>query len=48
MKNKDNGTLQKKILKGMDKIQSKLIAYKKSINSELVVLENDKVVKIKP
>jgi hypothetical protein len=37
-----------KILKGLEKVYSKLLEYKKSINSELVVLRNNKIVKIKP
>jgi hypothetical protein len=39
---------QKKILAGMDKVYDKLIAFKKSVNSELVVIENDKIIRIKP
>ena len=37
-----------KILEGMDKVYEKLIEYKKRMNSELVVLRNGKIVKIKP
>jgi len=37
-----------KIIDGMDKVYEKLIAYKKQMNSELVVLKEGKVVRIKP
>jgi len=39
---------QEKIIKAMDKVYDKLIEFKKSKNSELVVIENDKIVRIKP
>jgi hypothetical protein len=37
-----------KILKGLDKVYEKLIEFKKMKNSELVVLRDNKIVKIKP
>ncbi len=37
-----------KILKGLEKVYEKLIEFKKAKNSELVVLRDNKVVKIKP
>ena len=37
-----------KILKGLEKVYEKLIEFKKLKNSELVVLRNNKIVKIKP
>lgn len=37
-----------KILKGLEKVYEKLILFKKMKNSELVVLRNNKIVKIKP
>lgn len=37
-----------KILKGLEKVYEKLIEFKKSKNSELVVLRNNKIMKIKP
>ncbi|MDR2204773.1 MAG: hypothetical protein LBE36_01250 [Flavobacteriaceae bacterium] len=37
-----------RILKGLEKIYEKLIAFKKSKNTELVVMENGKIVRIKP
>ena len=39
---------QKRILEGMDKVYEKLIEFKRKMNSELVVLEGDKIVRIKP
>ncbi len=37
-----------KILKGLEKVYEKLLEYKKMKNSELVVLRDNKIVKIKP
>jgi hypothetical protein len=37
-----------KILKGLELVYEKLIAFKKSKNSELVVLRDNKIIKIKP
>jgi hypothetical protein len=37
-----------KILKGLEKVYEKLLVYKKSKNSELVVLRDNKIVKIRP
>lgn len=37
-----------KILKGLDKVYEKLLEFKKAKNSELVVLRDDKIVRIKP
>jgi hypothetical protein len=39
---------QTKILKGMDKVYEKLIEFKKKMNSELVILKDNKIVRIKP
>lgn len=39
---------KKKILKGLEKVYEKLIEFKKSKNSELVVIRDKKIVKIKP
>ena len=36
-----------KILKGLEKVYEKLLEFKKSKNTELVVLRNNKIVKIK-
>ena len=37
-----------KIIKGLEKVYEKLLEYKKMKNSELVVLRDNKIVKIKP
>jgi hypothetical protein len=39
---------QKKILEGLDKVYDNLIAFKKKMNSELVVMKDGKIVYIKP
>ena len=40
--------LRDKILKGLEKVYEKLIAFKKEKNSELVIMQGSKIVKIKP
>jgi hypothetical protein len=37
-----------KIIKGMDRVYEKLIEYKKLKNSELVVMKDGKILRIKP
>lgn len=37
-----------KILEGMEKVREKLIAFKKRMNSELVILQDNKVIRVKP
>jgi hypothetical protein len=39
---------QLKILEGMDKVYEKLIEFKKKMNSELVILRDNKIIRIKP
>jgi hypothetical protein len=39
---------QTKILEGMDKVYEKLIEFKKKMNSELVILKDNQIVRIKP
>lgn len=39
---------QTKILEGMDKVYEKLIEFKRKMNSELVILKDGKIVRIKP
>jgi ADP-glucose pyrophosphorylase len=39
---------QEKILEGMDKVYEKLIEFKRKMNSEIVVLNGDEIVRIKP
>jgi hypothetical protein len=33
---------------GMDKVYEKLIEFKKKMNSEIVILREDKIIRIKP
>ena len=40
--------LYNKILSGFDMVYEKLIEFKKQKNTELVVMQDDKIVKIKP
>jgi hypothetical protein len=37
-----------RILKGLEKVYEKLLEFKKAKNSELVVLRDNKIVKLKP
>lgn len=37
-----------KILKGLEKVHQKLIEFKKAKNSDLVIIRDKKIVKIKP
>jgi hypothetical protein len=39
---------KKRILKGLEKVYEKLLEFKKAKNSELVILRDNKIVKIKP
>jgi hypothetical protein len=39
---------QKRILEGMDKVYEKLLEFKRKMNSELVVLKDGKIVRVKP
>ncbi|MFY8213173.1 MAG: hypothetical protein ACOVKJ_01845 [Flavobacterium sp.] len=39
---------QTKILAGMDKVYDKLIEFKKKMNSELVILKDNKITRVKP
>ena len=39
---------QTKIIESMDKVYEKLIEFKKKMNSDLIVLRNDKIVHLKP
>lgn len=48
MKTPNRTENQTKILEGMDKVYEKLIEFKKKMNSELVVLKDNKIVRIKP
>jgi hypothetical protein len=39
---------KEKILKGLEKVYEKLLVFKKAKNSELVILRDNKIVRIKP
>ena len=39
---------QQKILNGMEKVYDKLIEFKKRANSELVVMKDSQIVRIRP
>ncbi len=39
---------QTKILEGMDKVYEKLIEFKKKMNSELIILKDNQIVRLKP
>lgn len=39
---------QTKIIEGMDKVYEKLIEFKKKMKSELVILKDNKIVRVKP
>ena len=47
-KHKKISEQQVKILEGMDLVYEKLIAFKKRMNSDIVVIQDKKVVHIKP
>jgi hypothetical protein len=39
---------QTKILEGMDQVYEKLIEFKKKMNTELIILKDNQIVRIKP
>jgi hypothetical protein len=39
---------QKRILQGMDKVYEKLIEFKRKMNSELVIMKDERIVRVKP
>jgi hypothetical protein len=39
---------QTRILEGMDKVYEKLIEFKKKMNSELVIMKDGKIIRVKP
>lgn len=45
---KDNSELKEKIMKGLEKSYEKMLEFKRKNNSEVVIIQNNKVVKIKP
>ncbi|WP_194768792.1 MULTISPECIES: hypothetical protein [Tamlana] len=40
--------LKDKVVKGLEKVYERLIEFKKEKNSELVIMQDGKIVKIKP
>lgn len=48
MEKNERSLKRKKILEGLDKVYEKLIAFKIKMNSELVILKEGKIVRIKP
>ena len=48
MKKHKRTSNQTKILEGMDKVYDRLLEFKKRMNSELVVLKDDKIIRVKP
>jgi hypothetical protein len=48
MKTHKRTTNQAKIVAGMDKVYEKLIEFKKRMNSDLVILKDNKITRIKP
>ncbi|WP_189663321.1 MULTISPECIES: hypothetical protein [unclassified Polaribacter] len=40
--------LKEKVLKGLEKVYEKMVEFKKEKNSEIVVMQGNKIVKIKP
>ncbi len=48
MKESNRTAHQKKIIEAMDKVYENLIAFKRKMNSELVVIKDGKIIRIKP
>lgn len=48
MKKHKRSANQTKILEGMEKVYERLIEFKKKMNSELVILKDGKIVRVKP
>jgi hypothetical protein len=48
MKTHKRTTNQTKIVAGMDKVYEKLIEFKKRMNSDLVILKDNKITRVKP
>jgi hypothetical protein len=48
MKNFKRSEQQQKILQGMELVYIRLIEFKKRINSELVVMKDNQIVRVKP
>ena len=48
MENYKQTDRQKKIMEGLEKVYEKLIEFKKKMKSELVILKDDEIVRMKP
>ena len=48
MENAKRTDQNKLIIEGMELVHKRLIEFKRKVNSELVVLKGDKIVRIKP
>ncbi|HRH62741.1 MAG TPA: hypothetical protein PLI68_05380 [Bacteroidia bacterium] len=48
MKNKLRSQNIERIIKGMDKVYQNLIEHKRKINGEIVIIKDNKIVRIKP
>ena len=48
MKTSKRTSNQKRILEGMDIVYEKLIEFKRKMNSELVILKDNKIIRVKP
>lgn len=49
MKSKNNSLSDRdKIISGMDKVYDNLVEFKKKMNSDMIVLENNRIKRIKP
>jgi len=48
MKTHKRTSNQKRILEGIDKVYENLIQFKRKMNSELVIMKDGKIVRIKP
>ena len=40
--------LKEKVLKGLEKVYEKMVEFKKEKNSEIVIMQGNKIVKVKP
>ena len=40
--------LKEKVLKGLEKVYEKMVEFKKEKNSEIVIMKDNEIVKIKP
>jgi len=48
MTEKDRVKLEKKLLRGLEKSYKDLLATKKRNNEDLIILKNDRIVRVKP